>query len=180
VACHQAPTGRRRKKQVDAVTVLTVYAVLLLLVPSTIVVPGLGSAGTPATVWAIVVLLWYVAAWLGGRHLAGAGNPRAAGRDRDLRGGGPAVVRRARPAWADRGGAERRRPVADPARRLGVDRDRRRPPGSATTAGSTRLMRVLVACGSVVAFIGIFEFFTGIDLVAYIQIPGFTTVAPPA
>jgi len=52
------PPDARRKKQVDAVTVLTVYVVLLLLVPSTIVVPGLGSAGTPATVWAIVGGCW--------------------------------------------------------------------------------------------------------------------------
>jgi O-antigen ligase len=168
------PPDARRKKQVDAVTVLTVYVVLLLLVPSTIVVPGLGSAGTPATIWAIVVLLWYVAAWLAGRISPAAGTraPRVA------------VAIFVAAALLSYVALARRGPTG--AELNAGDRSLIQLTAWASivivaSAGIRnygrldRLMRVLVACGSVVAFIGIFEFFTGIDLVAYIQIPGFTT-----
>jgi hypothetical protein len=45
----------------DAVTVLTVYIELLLAVPSSLTISSLGSAGRPASLWALAVALWWVA-----------------------------------------------------------------------------------------------------------------------
>ncbi len=43
----------------DAVTALTVYLIFLLLIPSDLVVPGLGNLGAPAILWGFVCLLWW-------------------------------------------------------------------------------------------------------------------------
>ncbi|MGH3416463.1 MAG: hypothetical protein ACRDSS_08350, partial [Actinocrinis sp.] len=54
------PRPRRRKHRhgLDAVAVLSVYVALLELVPSSWTVPALGAAGTPASIYALVALLW--------------------------------------------------------------------------------------------------------------------------
>lgn len=44
----------------DAVSALTVYLVLLLLIPSDRVVPGLGNLGAPAILWGFACFLWWV------------------------------------------------------------------------------------------------------------------------
>lgn len=44
----------------DAVSALTVYLALLLLIPSNQVVPGLGNLGAPATLWGFACFLWWV------------------------------------------------------------------------------------------------------------------------
>ncbi|MGH6655109.1 MAG: oligosaccharide flippase family protein [Actinocrinis sp.] len=69
------PRPRRRKHRhgLDAVAVLSVYVALLELVPSSWTVPALGAAGTPASIYALVALLWYVASWLAGRMLPARG-----------------------------------------------------------------------------------------------------------
>jgi polysaccharide biosynthesis protein PslJ len=51
----------------DAVYLLTAYALLLMLIPSTLIFAPLGGAGTPSTVFALCVLLWYLASWMSGR-----------------------------------------------------------------------------------------------------------------
>ena len=63
------PRPRRRRHRLDAVAVLSVYVALLILIPSTWTVPALGAAGTPANIYALLALLWYLASWLSGKLL---------------------------------------------------------------------------------------------------------------
>ncbi|MBS2966825.1 oligosaccharide flippase family protein [Actinocrinis puniceicyclus] len=68
-----APKPRRRRYGLDAVAVLSVYVALLELVPSGWTLPSLGAAGTLANIYALLVLLWYLASWLAGRLLPASG-----------------------------------------------------------------------------------------------------------
>ena len=54
------PAGRR----VDAVTILTIWVVLLMGIPASLVVAPLGAVGGPATIFAAVVLVFYLVTWL--------------------------------------------------------------------------------------------------------------------
>ena len=56
----------------DAVSVLTVYGVLLFLIPSNLVVGPLGAAGTPAGIMGLLLLIW----WANARQVAGLGAAR--------------------------------------------------------------------------------------------------------
>ena len=47
------------RPRVDAITVLTVYAVLLIALPARLRVGPLGAAGSPANLFAIGCLLWW-------------------------------------------------------------------------------------------------------------------------
>ncbi|HEU5354338.1 MAG TPA: oligosaccharide flippase family protein [Actinocrinis sp.] len=67
------PTPRRRRHGLDAVAVLTGYVTLLELVPSSWTVPSIGAAGTPANIYALLALMWYLASWLAGRLLPARG-----------------------------------------------------------------------------------------------------------
>ena len=67
------PKPRRRRHGLDAVAVLSVYVVLVELIPSTWTLPSLGAAGTVANVYALLVLMWYLASWLAGRLLPASG-----------------------------------------------------------------------------------------------------------
>jgi hypothetical protein len=51
-----------------AVTFLVLYTFLLLCVPSRLIVAPLGSPGTPANLFGIFLLLWWVVATLGGQN----------------------------------------------------------------------------------------------------------------
>jgi hypothetical protein len=56
----EAPTaGPARRRGIDAVTMLTVYLVLLLAIPSGVVISALGSLGRPSLVWGLVLLVWW-------------------------------------------------------------------------------------------------------------------------
>jgi O-antigen ligase len=46
------------------VTILVIYIVLLLLIPSRIVLPGVGATGTLANVFMVASLVWYGVSWL--------------------------------------------------------------------------------------------------------------------
>ncbi|MFE3558628.1 O-antigen ligase family protein [Streptomyces sp. NPDC059193] len=63
--------GRRRRlprgRQLDATAVLTGYLALAFFIPSNLTLPGLGGVGTPANVYALLGLFWYLAAWFTGR-----------------------------------------------------------------------------------------------------------------
>lgn len=52
------------------VTILTGYAMILLLIPSQYAITALGAAGTPAGVLALLYFLWYGFAWLSPRSEA--------------------------------------------------------------------------------------------------------------
>jgi polysaccharide biosynthesis protein PslJ len=51
-----------------AVFFITVYAFLLLCIPSQLIIRPIGSPGTPANLWGIFCLLWWVVATLGGQN----------------------------------------------------------------------------------------------------------------
>jgi O-antigen/teichoic acid export membrane protein len=68
-----AATRPRPRPGLDAVAVLSVYAVLLEVIPSNWALPALGAAGTPANIFALMALLWYLASWLAGRILPAPG-----------------------------------------------------------------------------------------------------------
>lgn len=65
IAGHQArvdrdgPLTRRNMLAPDAVTVLTIYILLLLCIPSDRKIDALGGAGSPATIFALVSLVWW-------------------------------------------------------------------------------------------------------------------------
>jgi hypothetical protein len=169
-----APAPRRSgflHRRLDATAVLTVYLYLALFIPSNLAVPALGGVGTPANVFALLGLLWFMASWLGGRITA------------------PAGTRSARLAMCVLGAAVLLSYIADAARdssheeQLGADR------GVIgllvwvglvvlTTAGIQDrgrlevLMRRLVVIGAVVAAIGYYDFFSGTNIADSIQIPG--------
>ncbi|MDZ5660556.1 O-antigen ligase family protein [Nocardioides sp. zg-1308] len=52
--------GTDTRRGADATTVLTLYLVLLWLIPSSMVVPALGSAGSPANLLGIAAFFWWV------------------------------------------------------------------------------------------------------------------------
>ncbi|WP_042364337.1 O-antigen ligase family protein [Streptacidiphilus neutrinimicus] len=168
------PVTRRRgllHRPLDATAVLTVYLYLALFIPSNLAVPALGGVGTPANVFALLGLLWFLASWLGGRITA------------------PAGTRSARLAMCVLAAAVLLSYIADAARdssheeQLGADR------GVIgllvwvglvvlTTAGIQDrgrldvLMRRLVVLGAVVAALGYYDFFSGTNIADSIQIPG--------
>lgn len=64
----------------DATALLTVYMALAFFIPSDLALPALGGVGTPANVFALLALLWYVANWLTDRLVPAPGTrgPRLA------------------------------------------------------------------------------------------------------
>jgi polysaccharide biosynthesis protein PslJ len=54
------PAGHR----IDAVTILTIWVILLIGIPAALVVEPLGAVGGPATIFAAVVLIIYLVTWL--------------------------------------------------------------------------------------------------------------------
>jgi len=53
-------TGTRRLRSTDAVTLLSIYTFLLLVIPSPLTFAPLGGAGGPATIFAVLLLLCYL------------------------------------------------------------------------------------------------------------------------
>ncbi|MFE0510907.1 O-antigen ligase family protein [Streptomyces sp. NPDC058964] len=161
-------------RRVDATAILTVYVVLAFFIPSNLALPALGGVGTPANVFALLGLLWYLATWLGGRILPAPG------------------TRLARVAMCVLGAAVLAAYVADAMREsshqevLGADR------GligflvwvslvvltSAAMQDRGRLdvlMRRVVVLGSVVAAIGFYDFFAATNIADSVHIPGLQT-----
>ena len=155
----------------DTVSYLTVYLTLLMFIPSSLIFAPLGGSGTPAVVFSLVLLLWYGASWMIGRTVpSGGGRPIrvamlvyvlavlasfVAGMTRDITqpealaaGRGLIVVT----AWAG---------LLLVISQSVTSYDR-----------MEKLLRLAVIFGSIVAAIGIFEFYTGLNVTNYIQIPG--------
>jgi O-Antigen ligase len=162
-----------REKKFDAVTLLTVYLALLMFIPAELVFGPLGGAGTPATVFALCILLWYIASWIAGRITpAPGGRPIrvamfafalcvlasfAAAMTRDIT--QPEVLAADRgliiiTAWSG---------LVVVACRCVTTYDR-----------LDTLLRRAVVFGSVVAAIGVLQFYTGLDVTKFIKIPGLT------
>ena len=56
----RAHRGVRRKRGLSAVTMLTVYLVLLVAFPSNLTISALGSYGRPQFIWGLVLFVWWV------------------------------------------------------------------------------------------------------------------------
>ncbi|MFJ3670766.1 O-antigen ligase family protein [Streptomyces sp. NPDC090106] len=161
-------------RRVDATAILTVYLVLAFFIPSNLALPALGGVGTPANVFALLGLLWYLATWLGGRILPAPG------------------TRTPRVTMCLLGFAVLAAYIADALREsskqeiLGADR------GligflvwlslvvltSAAVQERPRLdvlMRRVVILGAVVAAIGFYDFFAATNIADSIHIPGLQT-----
>jgi polysaccharide biosynthesis protein PslJ len=157
--------------RLDIVTLVTAYLAVLLFIPSSLIFSPLGGAGTPATVLSLLILLWYAAGWLTGKVI-----PSGAGRPVRL-----AILAFALAILASFVAAMTRAIPA--AEALSAGR------GLITvlswsglvvvlSQGISRyeqieiIMRRAVVFGAVVALIEIFEFFSGINVTNYLQIPG--------
>ncbi|MGW5847198.1 O-antigen ligase family protein [Streptomyces sp. NPDC055254] len=57
---------RPRGRTPDATALLSGYLALAFFIPSNLTLPGLGGVGTPANVFALLGLFWYLATWLTG------------------------------------------------------------------------------------------------------------------
>jgi polysaccharide biosynthesis protein PslJ len=168
----QLPDTRR-----DATSVLTVFVVLLVAVPSRLVFQPLGAAGTPAEMLALLAFLW----WASARLVPSLGPATGAQPVRSatfLLGGAilasyaAAFTRVIEPGEiraADRGllslaaWAGICLLAAD-----GVDRAER----------LEALLGRVVAAAAGLACVGILQFFTGFDLAGYLHVPGLTLNQP--
>jgi O-antigen ligase len=160
--------------QVDGVTVLSLFVVVLTVVPARFVVGALGAAGTPAGVMAVLCLFWYVSAMITARTTPVRGvqpvrsvvvlfvcamlASYAAAMTRQL----PGLEANA----ADRG-------LILTAGWAGV--------ALLAADGIPRIDRLeairrrLVAGGGIIAVLGGIQFFTGLDLAGHLAFPGLTT-----
>jgi len=167
---HDADVGRPPRR-IDAVTLLSCYAFLLMAIPSSLVVGSFGAAGGPAALLAVAILCWYLVAR---RHPSlGLDRGRQPVRVAATVFAGAVVAayisasRHAVPA-AQQSGADRGLIVlagwvgvlalaAD-----GIDQaDRLR-----------TLLRRIVMLATAMAALGVIEFCTGVDLTKYIVLPG--------
>jgi O-antigen ligase len=60
----RAPVSVTISRRADAVTLLSWYVLLLMVVPAWLVLGPLGAAGGPSTVFAALLCAWYLMAWL--------------------------------------------------------------------------------------------------------------------
>jgi polysaccharide biosynthesis protein PslJ len=160
--------------QVDGVTVLSVFVVVLTVVPARFVVGPLGAAGTPAGIMAVLCLGWYLSSMI-------------AARTSPVRGRQP--VRTIIVLFVCANLASYALAMGRPMPDLEInatDRGLILVLGWAGVAllaadGIPRLDRVeavrrrLVAGGALIAVIGGIQFFTGFDLASYLAFPGLST-----
>jgi polysaccharide biosynthesis protein PslJ len=157
--------------RLDAVALLTTYLILLFFIPSTLVFGPLGGAGTPAVVASLCIFLWYLASWIAGRIVpAGGGRPLrvamflfavtvlasfVAAMTRDI-------------SQKEVLGADRELIILLSWVALVVVITQ-----SVTSYDRlSTLLRRAVIMGSVVGAIGIVQYYTGLDVAKYFQIPG--------
>ncbi|MEU5878054.1 O-antigen ligase family protein [Spirillospora sp. NPDC047279] len=168
------PEARPLLGQVDGVTVLSVFVVVLTMVPARFVVGPLGAAGTPAGVMAVLCLFWYLSAMITSRTSPIIGRQPV----RTV-----AVVFTC--AMLASYAAAMSRPM--PGLEVnGADRGLILTAGWVGVAllaadGIPRLDRLeavrrrLVMGGGVIAVLGGLQFFTGFDLAGHLAFPGLTT-----
>lgn len=167
----------RPRRRIDAVTVLSAYLFLLVVVPATLVVGPLGAAGTPAGLFATGCLLWWLLARVDRRlglvrgrqpmrlvaaaffvammasYLAGAMRVAEAV---ELRSADRAVLK----MLAGLG-----------ILLLAAD-------GLRNRADLDRLLRNVTIAGGVLAAFGLVQFLFGIEVTRYIRIPGLEDLVP--
>ena len=160
----------RAKTSFNAVSLLTIYALLLLFIPSTLIFAPLGGAGTAATVAALCITLLCVTSWISGRIVPSGGGRGiriamlifalailasfVAGMTRDIQEVEVLASDRALILLASWAGL-----LVIGAQFITNYRQ------------LDKLLRRVVIGGSIISFVGILQF-RGIDLTHYIQIPG--------
>ena len=168
-----APAGQRPRRRIDAVTILSFYTLLLMGIPSTLVVAPLGAVGGPATVFAALVLIFYLVTWL---HPALA---PAHGRQ-PIRAAGilfaAAVIttyvsanRHSMPSLEANGADRGIILVCGWLGILVMASD-----GITSMDRLQKLLGRVVIGATAMAILGITQFFTGLDATKYIVIPGLT------
>src|SRR5580658_4484857 len=167
---HDADIGRP-PRMIDAVTLLSCYAFLLMAIPSSLVVGSFGAAGAPAALLAVGILCWYLVA----RQHPGLGLDR-----------GRQPVRVAATIFAGAVVAayiSASRHAVPAAQQSAADRGLIVLAGwvgvlALTADGIDRadrlrtLLHRIVVLATALAVLGVIEFCTGVDLTKYIVIPG--------
>ncbi|MFK0016055.1 O-antigen ligase family protein [Streptomyces sp. NPDC091027] len=167
------PGARRRSRgrHLDATALLTGYLALAFFVPSNLTLPGMGGVGTPANVFALLGLFWYLATWLTGRI-----RPRPGTRlPRVVMWLLAVSVLASYVANASRGAVRKELLGADRgliALLVWVSLVVLVTAGVQDRARLDVLMRRAVVMGSVVAAIGFYDFFTATNIADSISIPG--------
>jgi len=167
---YDAAVGRPRRR-IDAVTLLSWYALLLMAIPSSLVVGSFGAAGAPAAVLAIAMLCWYLVA----RQHSGLGLDRGRQPVRVAAtifagvfvAAYVSASRHAVPAIAQSGADRGLLVLAGWIGVLALAADGIDQPDRLRT-----LLRRIVLLATAMAALGAIEFFTGVDLTKYILIPG--------
>lgn len=158
-------------RRTHAVTFLTIYAAMLMFIPSPLIVAPFGGSGSPATLFAVAVLGWYLALWV---HPAAAlDRERQPVRGAAILFAGVTLAayvsanRNALPSLfenaADRG-------LISMAGWLGVlllAAD-----GIGRWDELQTMLRRIVTAGAALAGLGITQFVTGFDVTKYVMIPG--------
>lgn len=170
-AAKTAARRRPRARQLDATALLTGYLGLAFFIPSNLTLPGLGGVGTPANVFAILGLFWYLATWLSGRIRPAAGTrlPRVAMWLLAV------SVLASYVANATRGSVRKELLGADRgliALLVWVSLVVLVSAGIQDRARLDVLLRRAVVMGTVVAVIGFYDFFTATNIADSISIPG--------
>ncbi|WP_067452497.1 O-antigen ligase family protein [Actinomadura macra] len=167
-------TARPLIRQVDVVTVLSLFVFVLTVVPARFVVGPLGAAGTPAGIMSVLCLFWYLSSMI-------------AARTSPIRGRQPVrgiIVVFCCTMLASYAAAMQRQLPGLEAN--AADRGLILTAGWAGVAllaadGIPRLDRLeavrrrLVAGGGFIAVLGCLQFFTGFDLAGHLAFPGLTT-----
>jgi O-antigen ligase len=167
---YDATVGRPRRG-IDAVTLLSWYALLLMAIPSSLVVGSFGAAGAPAALLAIAILCWYLVA----RQHSGLGLDRSRQPVRvaaTIFAGAVVAAyvsasRHAVPAIQQSGADRGLLVLAGWIGVLALAADGIDQPDRLRT-----LLRRIVLLATAMAALGGIEFFTGVDLTKYILIPG--------
>lgn len=161
-------------RRAHAVTLLTIYSVILMFIPSALVLAPLGGAGSPATLFGIGLMGWYLMLWL---------HP-ASQLSRGLQPIRSAAIIFACTIVAAYVSANRQ---ALPALQLnGADRGLISLTGwlgvlMLAADGLDRwdalqtMLRRIVNGATVIAAIGVTQFTTGLNIAQYVAIPGFVT-----
>ncbi|MFE0578995.1 O-antigen ligase family protein [Streptomyces sp. NPDC058874] len=174
-----ARAGRRRSRgrHVDATALLTGYLALAFFIPSNLTLPGLGGVGTPANVFALLALFWYLATWLAGRIRPAPGTrlPRVAMWLLAV------SVLASYIANAGRGSVRKELLGADRgliALLVWVSLVVLVTAGIQDRARLDVLLRRAVVMGTIVAAIGFYDFFTATNIADSISIPGLSSSVP--
>lgn len=173
-----SPGHPRQRARWDAVAVLTPYAALVMLMPASQTVGSLGALGSPATMYSVLAFLWFLAGRLTG-HLR---LDPASGSVRKAMCFFLAVYTVSYIGVSGRVAVTAETQAADRALIVALiwcglvamasggitDRDR-----------LDTLLRRLVLFGTVVAALGVFEFFSGFLISEHLVIPGLQTNIQP-